>query len=266
MMASVSSIVPSLLPVTTVHAASKVKLNNEKIYLKKGKTKTLKLKNAIASKIKWTSYNKKIATVNSSGKITAKKVGWTVIEAEYNGKSYDCNVYVYGDKKENTKYLKKKIKADSEDSDDGVYVDESFGDNAMLFFDSKSDEITLFHHYTDSYDVQFIFSADGTSKNVTIEYNYCKKSDITIGGVYVYIPYETYRATTKMSTYTENTVLEFVNVDTGESASSPKNKEMNERASSSLLAIDVELDEDFIIPFTTKQLGFTAFIDDMFKE
>jgi hypothetical protein len=266
MMAFVSSVIPNASSATTVQAATKVKLNNEEIYLKKGKTKTLKLKNAVASKIKWSSDDKKVATVNSSGKITAKKVGWAVITAKYKGKSYECDVYVYGSKAENTKFLKKKIKEDSTPNDDGVYCDGTFGNNASLFYDSKSDKITLFYKNIDSYYVEFIFKADGTSKNVTIKYYYCVKSSLYFNGKYVYVPHETYKATTKMSTYTDDTVLEFVNEDTGESASVEKNKDMNERTSLALFEIDWELGEDGIIPVKTKQLGFTAFMDDLLND
>lgn len=44
------------------------------------------------SKIKWTTNNKAVATVSSTGKITAKKVGTAKITAKYNGKSYKCTV------------------------------------------------------------------------------------------------------------------------------------------------------------------------------
>ena len=42
----------------------------------------------------WTSSNKKIATVNSSGKITAKKAGTCTITAKVSGKTYKCKITV----------------------------------------------------------------------------------------------------------------------------------------------------------------------------
>ena len=45
-------------------------------------------------KIKWSSSNKKIATVSSKGKVTAKKKGTATITAKVSGKSYKCKVTV----------------------------------------------------------------------------------------------------------------------------------------------------------------------------
>jgi len=45
-------------------------------------------------KVKWTSSNKSVATVSSSGKITAKKAGTATITAKVNGKSLKCKVTV----------------------------------------------------------------------------------------------------------------------------------------------------------------------------
>ena len=71
----------------------KIELNKTKLTLNKGKSFELKLKNAKASKIKWTSANKKIASVKK-GKVTALKKGKTTITAKYKGKSYKCKVTV----------------------------------------------------------------------------------------------------------------------------------------------------------------------------
>ena len=72
----------------TKPAASKVKvikvgLNYSTIYLTKGKSKTLKAtvspSNATKKSVKWSSSNKKIATVNAKGKVTGKKAGTVTI-------------------------------------------------------------------------------------------------------------------------------------------------------------------------------------------
>ena len=90
----------------TKPAASKVKvikvgLNYSKIYLTKGKTKTLKATvsptNAANKSVKWTSSNKKIATVSSKGKVTGKKAGTVTITAKAkdgSGKKATCKVVV----------------------------------------------------------------------------------------------------------------------------------------------------------------------------
>ena len=62
----------SMIPVTNVRAAKKVKLNKTKATIYVGKTVTLKLKNN-KKKVKWTTSNKKIATVSKKGKVKGKK-------------------------------------------------------------------------------------------------------------------------------------------------------------------------------------------------
>ncbi|MFQ9152387.1 MAG: Ig domain-containing protein [Blautia sp.] len=51
----------------------------------KGKSQTLKIKRirplGASSRVKWTSSNKKVAVVNSKGKVTAKGKGTAVIKA-----------------------------------------------------------------------------------------------------------------------------------------------------------------------------------------
>ena len=71
----------SSLSINNVSAASKVKINKKKVVLYVGKTTTLKLKNN-KKKIRWTSSNKKIATVSKKGKVKAKKVGKTIVIAK----------------------------------------------------------------------------------------------------------------------------------------------------------------------------------------
>ena len=44
-------------------------------------------------KVKWSSLNKKVATVKN-GKVTGKKTGKTVIQAKINGTILKCNVKV----------------------------------------------------------------------------------------------------------------------------------------------------------------------------
>lgn len=76
-----------------IYAASSVSLNKKSITMVVKDTYTLKVKGT-SSKAKWSSSNKKVATVNSTGKVTAKKNGKTVITAKVNGRKYKCNVTV----------------------------------------------------------------------------------------------------------------------------------------------------------------------------
>ncbi|MDE5781305.1 MAG: Ig-like domain-containing protein, partial [Lachnospiraceae bacterium] len=73
-------------------------LNKKSITLKKGKTLKLKYDiplNSYASKIIWTSGNKKVVTVSSSGKIKAVKAGFTYIKVKTNNnKTAKCKIKV----------------------------------------------------------------------------------------------------------------------------------------------------------------------------
>lgn len=73
--------------------AASVKLNKSKLSLTVGKTYKLKVKNN-KKKVKWTSSNKKVATVSSKGKVCAKGKGKAVITAKVKNKKYKCYVIV----------------------------------------------------------------------------------------------------------------------------------------------------------------------------
>lgn len=84
----------SLLPANNVSAASKkVKLNKTKATVYVGKTVTLKLKNN-KKKVKWSSSNKKVATVSKKGKVKGKKIGKAIITAKVGKKKYKCKITV----------------------------------------------------------------------------------------------------------------------------------------------------------------------------
>lgn len=71
-----------LLMVAPVQAASKTKTT--KVTLKTGQSKTLRVKTA--GKVKWSSSNKAIVTVNKKGKIVARHAGKAKITAKYGKK------------------------------------------------------------------------------------------------------------------------------------------------------------------------------------
>lgn len=84
--------------ITVCPVPSKVKLNKKAVTLKKGKTYTLKAsltpKNAKTT-YKWSSSNKKIATVDKNGKVKAVKKGKaTVTVKTANGKKATCKITV----------------------------------------------------------------------------------------------------------------------------------------------------------------------------
>lgn len=70
-----------------------VKISNSNVTLIKGNTTTLKMQNT-KSKVTWSSSNKKIATVNSKGKVTAIGKGTTYIKAKVGKKTYSCKITV----------------------------------------------------------------------------------------------------------------------------------------------------------------------------
>lgn len=82
-----------MIPLSNVSAAKKVKLNKTKATIYVGKTVTLKLKNN-KKKVKWSSSNKKVATVSSKGKVKGKEAGKVTITAKVGKKRWDCKITV----------------------------------------------------------------------------------------------------------------------------------------------------------------------------
>lgn len=68
-------------------------ISKKSVTLTAGSKTTLKIKGT-NQKIKWSSSKKSVATVNSSGKITAKKAGTATITATVLHKTYKCKVTV----------------------------------------------------------------------------------------------------------------------------------------------------------------------------
>lgn len=99
----------SMFPTINVSAARKVKLNKTKATIYVGKTVTLKLKNN-KKKIKWSSSNRKVATVTSKGKVKGKKAGKVTITAKVGKKKYKCKVTVKRKNNNRAMTVKEKIK------------------------------------------------------------------------------------------------------------------------------------------------------------
>jgi uncharacterized protein YjdB len=79
-------------PVVEVQAAT-IKLNATSKTIYKGKSATLKV-SGTKKKVKWSSSNKKVATVSSKGKVTAQKKGICYISAKVVGKTLKCKITV----------------------------------------------------------------------------------------------------------------------------------------------------------------------------
>lgn len=94
--------------------AATVKISQKTLSLTVGETKTLKVTTSLKGKITWKSSNKKVATVSSKGKVTAKKQGTAKVTAKIRNKSVTCKVTVKKKSiktqaKDNAKTYKKQI-------------------------------------------------------------------------------------------------------------------------------------------------------------
>ena len=89
---------PEPKPEPKVVAVTSITLNKSDLTLDEGATSTLTVKytptNATDKSTTWRSTNTKVATVNSSGKVTAVKAGSVAIIATCGGKEAYCNVTV----------------------------------------------------------------------------------------------------------------------------------------------------------------------------
>ncbi|MCR5737230.1 MAG: Ig-like domain-containing protein, partial [Eubacterium sp.] len=131
---------------TTGKSSKKISLSKKSAKIQKGQKLKLKLKNAKASKVKWTSSRKKVATVSKKGVVKAKKKGKTTITAKYKGKKYRCKITVKKSGMTRTQaYNKAKnyIKKNGFKETDGVYRINLGKDNAgfeysFLYYEEKN--------------------------------------------------------------------------------------------------------------------------------
>ena len=86
-------IIPLGLSSVEVQAASKIKLSSTKKTITEGKSFTLKVKGT-KKKAKWSTSDKKVATVNANGKVTGKGKGSCKITAKVAGTTLSCTVVV----------------------------------------------------------------------------------------------------------------------------------------------------------------------------
>ncbi len=86
---------------TAIAQAATLKMNKKKKTLKVGQTFRLEVKGT-SQKVKWTSSDNTVATVNSNGKVTAKSEGTVVIRAEVAKKSFYCTITIKGKVEEST--------------------------------------------------------------------------------------------------------------------------------------------------------------------
>ena len=98
------TLIPSL-PTSNIVQAASVKISSTKKTLYVGSKYTLKIKGT-KKRVKWTTSNKKVATVTSKGKVTAKKKGTATITAKVGNKKYKCKITVKSKKSTSKKQTK----------------------------------------------------------------------------------------------------------------------------------------------------------------
>ena len=101
-----------MLPINSLKVeAASMKLSSTKVTIEVGKTKSLSVKNmASASTVKWSTSDKKVATISTKGTVTAKKTGKATITATVTAKSgkkskLTCKVTVKAASKSKYKYV-----------------------------------------------------------------------------------------------------------------------------------------------------------------
>lgn len=83
-----------MLSVPIQAQAANLKLNYKSLTMSVGDAKTLKASTSLKGKIKWSSSNKKVASVSKKGKVSAKKAGTAVITAKLKSKKVKCKITV----------------------------------------------------------------------------------------------------------------------------------------------------------------------------
>ncbi|MCQ4775110.1 Ig-like domain-containing protein [Lacrimispora saccharolytica] len=111
MTAAVTGMVPqttTIEPFSVTAEAAAVKLSKSKAGLTIGQELDLELK-GYSGAVKWSSSNKKVATVNKNGLVKAKKKGSTVITAKAGKKKYKCKITVKALKVKSLKLNEQKL-------------------------------------------------------------------------------------------------------------------------------------------------------------
>ena len=170
------------MPMSAEAASKKTpKLNKTKVTLTITKKKTkptvqLKVKNAAGRKVKWTSSNKKVATVSKKGKVVAKKKGVAMITVKVKGsKTLRCKVTVKDNRKAVTKKPAPAPKPDGECEHDWVEKEKVVGTKLECscgFVFNTTEEHTL---HCDERIEQGLESCGVSSTEITETYYECSK-------------------------------------------------------------------------------------------
>lgn len=187
-----------LLP-AGIPVQAKPVLNKTSVYMAKGDTLQLKVKGYKASKVKWSSSNKKVATVDSKGLVKAKKNGKTTITAAAGKKKLKCTVIVEKKTVNRARKLRDYVlQKGKKDKESGLIVlkrstyDEGSGKSYLLTVGAskKNKKMTFTYYCTpeypedpyEHYDLKItidLISGKSAIKKGTITYRYDYAEDFT---------------------------------------------------------------------------------------
>ena len=243
-----------------IEAASNIKLNKSNITIQVGKTYNLKVKGT-KEKAKWKTANKKVATVNSKGKVTGKKVG---ITATVGKKILKCKVTVKAKgldfPKTGKTILKEYImKYGSTNSDGEKFIKEkSTGDagvyNWAIVYEDSIDSF-LFLMIADYYD------GDRSSLSMTVPIE--DVTFLTCEFVYVFSERPlsfSATGTINIKTFNKNTNVNFTVEDSADYSLSLKNEIRslsNEMLQITISSWNIVLDK---VGITMKDIGFLSYL------
>lgn len=204
------------------------KISKTSLSLDVKKTATLKV-SGTKQKVKWSSNKTSVATVSSSGKVTAKKAGTATITAKVGTKKYTCKVTVKSASSSalssNYKKLKNYIKSNGGINQNGNKVIQvSSADTSgnkvtwLISYDEKNDKFVFGYQFQEISQL-----SSGTHEVTTVimmDVNVVKNSSVTPGyGLYISNEYLEAEANFKASSYTGNKNVNFkitrTNTDVG---------------------------------------------------
>ena len=182
-----------LLP-AGVPVQAKPRLSKTKVYMAKKDTLRLKVKGYKAGKVKWSSRNKKVATVNSKGLVKAKKIGKTTIIAAAGKKKLKCTVIVEKKTVNRARKLRDYVlQKGKKDNESGLIVlkrstyDEGSGKSYTFTVGAskKNKKMTFTYYYAPEYPYEHynlaitinLISGKAAIKKGTITYRYDSEED-----------------------------------------------------------------------------------------
>lgn len=148
-------------------------ISKTSVSVQRYRTCTLKM-SGTSQKVTWSTSNKDVATVNSKGKVTAKKEGTATITAKVLGKKYNCKVKVVTNKVYNNvqkvrKYIDKNGSYDDDYDCKTIEWEENTKNGTReyaMYYDSEDKTINVEYEYeTKTYEETTIITIDTATQN-----------------------------------------------------------------------------------------------------